>query len=165
MSVACAVCDEPLRSKSSVYCPNCRSAKELIQRTATLMMQLHGLPPASGLCVECLTAPATCRDHRYYARPLDVDNVCGGCNAKRGAALDLDELISVHRGLRRASPALSMPSEFPSNLSKHMEAYERRIIERAIAHCHHNQTATARLLGLTFRALRYRIERLGISFK
>ena len=33
----------------------------------------------------------------------------------------------------------------------------------ALAQTHYNRTAAAKLLGITFRALRYRMERLGIN--
>ena len=36
-------------------------------------------------CLDC-GSPATCYDHRDYAKPLDVDPVCHGCNLRRGAA-------------------------------------------------------------------------------
>ena len=40
---------------------------------------------------------------------------------------------------------------------------ERQSILDALAKTDFNRTAAARLLGITFRSLRYRIERLGID--
>jgi two-component system response regulator PilR (NtrC family) len=41
--------------------------------------------------------------------------------------------------------------------------FERHIIVEALTKSGHNRTAAARALGVTFRSLRYRIERLGIE--
>ena len=44
-----------------------------------------------------------------------------------------------------------------------MNRIERQLIIDALAKTGFNRTAAARLLGVTFRSLRYRIERLGIE--
>jgi two-component system response regulator PilR (NtrC family) len=49
------------------------------------------------------------------------------------------------------------------NLQDDLDRYERSRIVQALEHCRYNKTAAARLLGVTFRSLRYRIERLGIE--
>ena len=48
-------------------------------------------------------------------------------------------------------------------LQSHLDELERQAIQDALAKTGHNKTAAARLLGVTFRSLRYRIERLGIE--
>ncbi len=48
-------------------------------------------------------------------------------------------------------------------LDDHMNRIEKQIIIEALAKTGFNRTAAARLLGVTFRSLRYRIERLGIE--
>jgi len=40
---------------------------------------------------------------------------------------------------------------------------EKQAIQDALAKTNHNKTAAARLLGVTFRSLRYRMERLGME--
>ena len=40
---------------------------------------------------------------------------------------------------------------------------EREAIMEALEKTRYNKTAAAKLLGITFRALRYRLERLGID--
>lgn len=47
-------------------------------------------------------------------------------------------------------------------LPERLEAVERKAILDALERTRYNQTAAARLLGISFRALRYRIQRLGI---
>ncbi|MBK7425258.1 MAG: sigma-54-dependent Fis family transcriptional regulator [Propionivibrio sp.] len=48
-------------------------------------------------------------------------------------------------------------------LDNHVNRVEKQLILEALAKTGFNRTAAARLLGVTFRSLRYRIERLGIE--
>jgi two-component system response regulator PilR (NtrC family) len=48
-------------------------------------------------------------------------------------------------------------------LQEQLDAIERKAILDALDRTHYNRTAAAKLLGITFRALRYRMERLGIK--
>ena len=48
-------------------------------------------------------------------------------------------------------------------LGDQLEAIEREAIEKALAETRFNKTAAARQLGLTLRALRYRMQKLGID--
>jgi len=48
-------------------------------------------------------------------------------------------------------------------LPERLEAIERKAILEALEQARYNQTAAAKLLGISFRALRYRIQRLGIK--
>jgi two-component system response regulator PilR (NtrC family) len=48
-------------------------------------------------------------------------------------------------------------------LPERLDAVERQAILAALEQTRYNRTAAAKLLGITFRALRYRMERLGIN--
>ena len=48
-------------------------------------------------------------------------------------------------------------------LQERLDSVERQAILDALAQTRYNRTAAAKLLGITFRALRYRMERLGIK--
>ncbi len=48
-------------------------------------------------------------------------------------------------------------------LQDYLDEMERVAIREALAQTEHNRTAAARLLGVTFRSLRYRLQRLGIE--
>jgi two-component system response regulator PilR (NtrC family) len=61
----------------------------------------------------------------------------------------------------RATPALSAEG-IPESLPDYLDHTERLAIERALEKTRYNRTAAARLLGISFRALRYRMQRLGI---
>ena len=48
-------------------------------------------------------------------------------------------------------------------LQERLDAIERKAIMQALEQTRYNRTAAAKVLGITFRALRYRMERLGIK--
>lgn len=62
----------------------------------------------------------------------------------------------------RPAPPLS-PEGIPESLPDYLDHVERQAIERALEKTRYNRTAAARLLGISFRALRYRMQRLGIN--
>jgi two-component system response regulator PilR (NtrC family) len=64
------------------------------------------------------------------------------------------------------APALPPASTAPGNkypLQDYLDQTERSAILEALEQTRHNKTAAARVLGVTFRSLRYRLERLGID--
>ncbi len=66
----------------------------------------------------------------------------------------------------RASPAFgeeTVPPHRPGTLPQTLEDIERASIRRALEEARYNKTAAARALGISFRALRYRIKKLGIE--
>lgn len=67
------------------------AADKFWQRYAMQMVSAaksRGILPALDGTIACNDCgqPATKYEHRDYARPLDVEPVCGSCNAKRGTA-------------------------------------------------------------------------------
>ena len=53
------------------------------------------------------------------------------------------------------------PSASPANFS--LRHSERNLIVKALEQTRFNKTAAAKVLGMSFRALRYRIKKLGIE--
>lgn len=51
----------------------------------------------------------------------------------------------------------------PNNLPAYLDALERDAIRAAVVRTRNNRTAAAQLLGITFRQLRYRMQRLGLK--
>ncbi len=67
-------------------------------------------------------------------------------------------------------PTFRMPADQDSSaattndaLPKHMESLEREAIVRALEECRYNKTKAAAKLGITFRALRYKLKKLAIE--
>ena len=48
-------------------------------------------------------------------------------------------------------------------LENYIDSLEREAIHKALEECRYNKTAAAKKLGITFRALRYRLKKLGID--
>jgi two-component system response regulator PilR (NtrC family) len=67
------------------------------------------------------------------------------------------ETADTEDQMQNASFDLGVP------LDRYMEDMEKRAILEALRQTHWNRTAAARHLGLTFRALRYRLKRLGLE--
>jgi two-component system, NtrC family, response regulator PilR len=62
-----------------------------------------------------------------------------------------------------SAPSASLASdELPHSLPEHLDNVEREIILRALAKTRFNRTQAAELLGISFRQLRYRMQRLSI---
>lgn len=62
---------------------------------------------------------------------------------------------------RTETPA-SAGEELPRSLPEYLDNVEREVIRRALAKTHYNRTQAAELLGISFRQLRYRMQRLSI---
>ena len=60
-----------------------------------------------------------------------------------------------------AAPAQTPSSELP--LDDYISNLERTAIMKALEESRYNKTAAARKLGITFRALRYKLKKLGID--
>jgi two-component system response regulator PilR (NtrC family) len=64
-----------------------------------------------------------------------------------------------------SSPSMpgSMPASLPDALPDFMESLEREAIQKALVECKYNKTKAAAKLGITFRAMRYKLKKLGID--
>jgi len=74
---------------------------------------------------------------------------------------ELDEITEVTRDINIDDPALSIDESF--SLDPALENTQREAITQALEKTRYNKTAAAKLLGITFRQLRYRIKKLGIE--
>src|SRR5690606_1424197 len=66
---------------------------------------------------------------------------------------------SPARDPRTVSPYESATTALPS----YIEEVERKAIEQALQDSRYNKTKAAKALGITFRALRYKLKKLGID--
>ncbi|WP_293779433.1 sigma-54 dependent transcriptional regulator [uncultured Oxalicibacterium sp.] len=60
-------------------------------------------------------------------------------------------------------PVADSEEALPASLPDHLDAVEREVICRALAKTRFNRTQAAELLGISFRQLRYRMQRLDIQ--
>lgn len=99
-------------------------------------------------------------NYSYPGNVRELENVL-----ERATALCLDDRIAPDDlQLATDAPIGDDPSGHPGEtLDDHLNRVERQAILDALGKTGFNRTAAARLLGITFRSLRYRIERLGIE--
>ena len=75
-------------------------------------------------------------------------------------------LVSPDSKALKTSPdfSLNVPvKNVPSDLGAHLEDQERRLITEALESVRWNKTAAAKKLGISFRALRYKLKKLGLD--
>ena len=85
--------------------------------------------------------------------------------------LQLPEVLVTHTGVPiatsaptgPAAPSAATANPIAGDLPRHMETLEREAIIRALEECRYNKTKAAARLGITFRALRYKLKKLAIE--
>ncbi len=82
-----------------------------------------------------------------------------------GNIINADDLFVDHETTSDEVPTTEFdPSKtLELNLSDYLEDIEKRAILKALAKTNNNKTAAAKLLGVSFRTLRYRLSKLGLS--
>ena len=72
--------------------------------------------------------------------------------------------VTAAAGLDDEAAAMMLPTDgVPPDLSAYLDAVERAALRSALGKTGGNRTAAAQLLGITFRQLRYRMQRLGLK--
>ncbi|MDD3328091.1 MAG: sigma-54 dependent transcriptional regulator [Zoogloea sp.] len=143
--------------------PALRERSEDIPQLAEVL--LARLAESSGLPAVRLSEGAL-KALKAYAFPGNVrelENVLERALALcSGDAIGVDDLLLDPSDIGEASHAEpETPGGAP--LQDYLDRVERHVIEEALEKTGGNRTAAARALGVTFRSLRYRLERLGIK--
>ena len=79
------------------------------------------------------------------------------------APAQVDAAITPIPAPMPAPPSVSAAGELPANLPDHLAQVERELILRALAQTQFNRTKAAELLGISFRQLRYSMQKLDIQ--
>lgn len=130
------------------YPGNFRELENILERavalTAGSVIQIDDLQITAGSGVRAADLPeqSTPADTSSFSQPDDCDG--GDC-----PPLDFS----------------GMPAFVPgrSQIQDYLDLLERTIIEQALQITRYNRTQAAKLLGISFRSMRYRMERLGIE--
>lgn len=136
--------------------PTLRERQEDIPLLVKAMLsRLCGASPPE-LSTEAMRALCA---YAYPGNVRELENIL-----ERATALCVDGKVVLDDLQLAAESALD--GEVARNgetLDDHVNRVEKQLILEALAKTGFNRTAAARLLGVTFRSLRYRIERLGIE--
>lgn len=103
--------------------------------------------------------------------PLISDKPVLAWNATHSASISPSVSATENTGregqatITSASPAMNNGTMLPMDvsLSDYLEDIEKRTILQALEKTNNNKTAAAKLLGISFRTLRYRLSKLGLS--
>ncbi len=99
--------------------------------------------------------------HDFPGNVRELENVL-----ERALALTTGDEIQAADLQLNAKPAAHAEENLDVGalpLQERLDAIERKAIYDALQQTHFNRTAAAKVLGISFRALRYRMERLGIK--
>lgn len=82
-----------------------------------------------------------------------------------GEIITIEDLSMGSDVILKSSDKISFdPSKtLEISLSDYLEDIEKRAIMKALEKTNYNKTAAAKLLGISFRTLRYRLSKLGLS--
>jgi len=107
-------------------------------------------------------ALAQLQSYAFPGNVRELENIL-----ERALTLCTADLITVEhlrvRSDARAAPELAPPAASSGALGAQLEDIEREAIVKALEKTRYNKTAAAKLLGMSFRALRYRVKKLGIE--
>ncbi len=97
----------------------------------------------------------------------ELENVLERAATLSGSGIIEAEHIRLRAAARvssaTAAAAVQPRVEGPGALTDQLEHLERDAIIKALEQTRYNKTAAAKLLGVTYRALRYRIKKLEIE--
>ncbi|MGA8706332.1 MAG: sigma-54 dependent transcriptional regulator [Steroidobacteraceae bacterium] len=155
--------------------PALREHADDIPQLAAAM--LRRLAARSGVAIPAISpeAQAALQHYGFSGNVRELENIL-----ERAVALSASGIIGVNDLQLRAwaptvtptddlapAPEAATPTragaEPAGALGDQLEQIEREAIIRALEQTRYNKTAAAKLLGMSFRALRYRVKKLGIG--
>jgi two-component system response regulator PilR (NtrC family) len=141
--------------------PSLRDRREDVPELADAILRRLGrrmkiMPPA--LAPDAMSA---LENYAFPGNVRELENIL-----ERAITLTTSGEISACDIELRATPGSSpVAADAPNSaaLGDHLEDIERGAIVKALEQTRYNKTAAAKVLGMSFRALRYRIKKLGIE--
>ena len=148
--------------------PALRERREDIPELAEAILRRLGrrmkLPPP----ILAEDAMAALEDYGFPGNVRELENILERaitlCSAGEITASDIQLRSTPGGGAGVARAGFAEEAQAPGGaLEDHLEELERGAIVKALEQTRYNKTAAAKVLGMSFRALRYRIKKLGIE--
>ena len=137
--------------------PSLRELRDDIPRLAAAILARHA---ADGRSLRLSAqAETVLQAYHFPGNVRELENILERAVALAGASeIAVDDLqLTDERAPEQDADVDGLP------LPERLEVIERKAILDALERTRYNQTAAAKVLGISFRALRYRIQRLGIK--
>lgn len=125
--------------------------------TQRLASQMNITPPAL-----TRSALAALQHYPFSGNVRELENVLErALTLCEGGSISEEELHLSENSPKAQPPGA--PGLNGQNLEEYLEEIERTLIEKALQKSKHNKTIAARSLGISFRSLRYRLQKLGLE--
>ena len=139
--------------------PSLREMREDIPSIADAILRKLSRALPARLDVEAIAA---LESYPFPGNVRELENIL-----ERGLSLAADAQKITADDLHLTPPPEEADSALPAGdkwpLQDYLDRVERAAINEALEKTRYNRTAAAKLLGITFRAMRYRMERLAIK--
>src|SRR4051812_2417102 len=144
--------------------PPLRECREDIPLIAAAIVERLGAQGEAGPARLTPDALAELQRHDFPGNIRELENILERALALSGSA----EITAADLQLDAAEPAGEAPdapaaAAAGGALPEYLDDIERKAILEALGKTGFNRTAAAKLLGITFRQLRYRMQRLGVK--